>query len=281
MVTQEPNRIFLEPPYRTPRPNVAERMDATRIPGFVRHESLEDLQHKQERLRLRTNELQARNSDLEAYAHMVAHDLKDPLAAIVITSELLTDIPDLNRQELREFLQQIKATAYDMNGIINNLLLFTEVSKAEAPVEPVEMGPVVGKVCKRLALLTKEYQARIDLPETWPVAIGYAPWIEEVWANYISNALKHGRKPVHIQLGATTLADGMLRFWIRDNGPGIPAKTQMHLFRPFVQVRQSQNSEKGMGLSIVRSIVEKLGGQVGVESKLGQGSLFFFTLPAP
>jgi signal transduction histidine kinase len=224
--------------------------------------------------------LQAQNMQLELYAHMVAHDLKDPLTVMIVTSDLLSDVPDLTPQELKEYLQQIRFTAYDMNRIIDNLLLFAEVSKAEAPMEPVDMARVVAAIRKRLSYMINERQVQIDLPESWPVAFGYAPWIEEVWANYLSNAIKHSGQPPHVELGASPQPDGMVRFWTRDNGPGLPPKVRARLFRPFNQIDHIHNPGHGLGLSIVYQIVDKLGGQVGVESELGQGSLFYFTLPA-
>jgi signal transduction histidine kinase len=211
---------------------------------------------------------------------MVAHDLKDPLTVMIVTSDLISEVPDLTHKELTDYLQQIRFTAYDMNRIIDNLLLFAEVSKAEAPMEPMDMARVVAAIRKRLSYMIKERQVQIDLPQAWPVAIGYAPWIEEVWANYISNAIKHGGRPPRVELGASPQPDGMLRFWARDNGPGLPQKAQARLFTPFSQIDRLHNPGHGLGLSIVYQIVEKLGGQVGVESELGQGSLFFFTLPA-
>jgi len=167
-----------------------------------------------------------------------------------------------------------------MNQIINNILLFAEVSKAEAPLQPVQMARVVAKVQDRLSHMIKEQQAQIIIPEAWPDAIGYAPWLEEVWANYLSNALKHGGNPPRVELGASAQSDGMVRFWTRDYGPGLPTKVQAHLFKPFNQIDSFNDKKPSLGLSIVLTIVEKLGGQVGVESKPGQGSLFFFTLPA-
>jgi signal transduction histidine kinase len=125
-----------------------------------------------------------------------------------------------------------------------------------------------------------ERQAQLDLPPSWPNAIGYAPWLEEVWANYISNALRHGGQPPRVELGASTQPDGMVRFWTRDNGPGLPPHEQARLFAPFNQTCSIDATGQGLGLSIVHCIVEKLGGQVGVESEVGKGSQFFFTLPA-
>jgi|SRR5271157_514213 len=246
----------------------------------VIRDTFEDLQRSKEKLREREAALQARNKELEAYAHMVAHDLKDPLAVVVITSDLIADVPDLTRQELKEHMRQIRSTAYKMNKIIDNLLLLALVHKAEVSVEPVDMAWIVANVRDRLSYMIKEHRARIGLPEVWPEAIGYAPWIEEVWANLFSNALKHGGRPPRVELGASPQADGRVRFWMKDNGPGLPPDVKGRLFTPFNQIDPVQNSGHGLGLSIVHQIVEKLGGQVGVESEVGKGSLFFFTLPA-
>ena len=224
--------------------------------------------------------LEEKNRDLEAYAHTVAHDLKEPLSAIILTSNLINNIPDLPRDELIEYLGKIRSTAYQMNTIINTLLLFAKASSENAPAEHVNMALVVANVLNRLSNLVREYQAQIDLPEFWPAASGCAPWLEEVWANYLSNALKHGGQSPRIRLGASIETDGMVRYWMRDHGPGIPVDMQARLFSPLSQTDLNTNPGHGLGLSIVRNIVEKMGGQAGCESELGNGSLFFFTLPA-
>jgi len=280
MRSYERNRARLKSPTQKPGSNLPELSEARTIPEGLLQEPGNDLPRAQEQLRQQAAALQAQNKELEIYAHMVAHDLKDPLTVMIVTSDLIRDVPDLSQKELTDYLQQIRFTAYDMNRIIDNLLLFAEVSKAEAPMEPVDMARVVANIRKRLNYMIKERQAQIDLPQAWPVAIGYAPWIEEVWANYISNAIKHGGKPPRVELGASPQPDGMLRFWTRDNGPGLPQNARARLFTPFSQIDHIHNPGHGLGLSIVYQIVDKLGGQVGVESELGQGSLFFFTLPA-
>lgn len=248
--------------------------------GDLIRDVFDELQRSNEQLRDRITALQVQNKDLEAYAITVAHDLKEPLSVLVLTSNLITKIPDMSHDELKEYLQQIKFTAYQMNTTINALLLFAKVSRVEAPVERVDMGWVVKNVRIRLSHLISEYQARLDLPSSWPDAIGYAPWLEEVWANYISNALRHGGQPPHVELGASIQTDGMVRFWTRDNGPGVLPIDQARLFMPFSQLGSIDTPGQGLGLSIVHRIVEKLGGQVGVESEAGKGSQFFFTLPA-
>ena len=265
---------------RKPDVNLLESAEAPSISVGARRDSLGDLQCSHEQLREMLSNLRTRNIELEAYDHMLAHDLKDPLIIMIAAADLITDVPDLTRQELKEFMQQIRFTAYEMNSIINNLLLFAEVSKAEVSVEPVDMAKVVTNVRNRLGYMIKENRAKISIPRAWPRAIGYGPWLEEVWANYISNALKHGGQPPYVELGASAQPDSMIRFWTRDNGPGLPPDAQASLFTPFSQSDRLPNRGHGLGLSIALQIVEKLGGQVGVESDLGKGSLFFFTLPA-
>ena len=125
-----------------------------------------------------------------------------------------------------------------------------------------------------------EYHAEIIQPASWPVVVGYAPWVEEVWVNYLSNGLKYGGRPPCLELGATPQADGQIRLWVHDNGPGIPPAEQSRLFTEFVRLGEVGLKGHGLGLSIVRRIVEKLDGQVGVESQVGRGSTFYFTLPS-
>jgi len=88
-----------------------------------------------------------------------------------------------------------------------------------------------------------------------------------------------GVRPPRVELGADVLPDGMLRFWVRDNGEGLSPEQQAQLFTPFTQLRTIHAEGYGLGLSIVRRIVERLSGEAGVESAPGQGSLFYFTLP--
>ncbi|NLF76891.1 MAG: HAMP domain-containing histidine kinase, partial [Chloroflexi bacterium] len=103
---------------------------------------------------------------------------------------------------------------------------------------------------------------------------------EEVWANYINNAIKYGGEPPCVELGATAQPDGTVRFWVRDNGAGLTEEEQTRLFTPFTRLDQVRARGYGLGLSIVRRIMDRLGGEVGVESRDGEGSIFSFVLPA-
>jgi signal transduction histidine kinase len=223
--------------------------------------------------------LAASNKELDAFAHTVAHDLKNPLATIsVAITLLLQEYVRLEAGQAHEFLHMINRARIQSSNIIEELLLLAGVRKGIVAVKPLQMGEVVEQVQQRLALMIKEYQGQIISPAAWPQAVGYAPWIEEVWANYLSNGLKYGGQSPRLELGAT-VHERMTRFWVQDYGPGLTPEAQAKLFVEFTRLDEIRAEGHGLGLSIVRRIVEKLGGQVGVESQVGSGSLFYFTLP--
>jgi GAF domain-containing protein len=234
-----------------------------------------------EALRQRTVELQARNEELDAFAHTVAHDLKTPLNSLIgFGSFLERRFTQMSDEELRGDLRMIAQSGKKMNTIINELLLLASVRKMEeVEMEPLDMASIVAEARGRLADFIEEHQAEIIVMDDWPVALGRGQWVEEVWANYKSNALKYGGRPPRVELGATKQAAGTVRFWVRDNGPGLMPEEQARLFTPFTRLGQVSVKGHGLGLSIVRRIVEKMGGQIGVESQVGQGSTFAFILP--
>lgn len=234
-----------------------------------------------EALRQQTDDLRARNEDLDAFAHTVAHDLKNPLAMIAGFADILSNGIDLPAQEREKYLHTIIRNTQRMNNIINELLLLAEVRTQAVELAPLEMGAIVDAAFQHLAYLVEEYDAEIVLPEAWPMAWGHAPWVEEVWVNYLSNALKYGGCPPRLELGAAAEANGMARFWVRDNGSGLTPEEQARLFTPFTRLDQARARGHGLGLSIVRRIVEKLGGEAAVESEgiPGRGCVFSFTLP--
>lgn len=236
-----------------------------------------------ERLRQHTAELEASNQELDAFAHSAAHDIKNPLARVVGFAELLEgDYATLPEETLRHSLHRIAQTGRKMSNIVDELLLLSSMRQVEEiDLGPVDMASIVTEAQERLDDPIAEHQAEIILPSAgaWPAAMGYAPWIEEVWVNYLSNAIKYGGRPPRIELGATE-EGGWVRFWIRDNGPGLTPEEQARLFTPFTRLDLVRAKGHGLGLSIVRRIVERLGGEVGVDSRVGEGSVFSFILPA-
>jgi signal transduction histidine kinase len=238
------------------------------------------LRDAQKRLQTAKEELERQVQELDAFAHTVAHDLKSPLSSIMGYADLLAEVGEaMPKEELKENAELIVRGARKMSDIVENLLLLAGVRKGQVELRPIDMASVVSEARGRLARMIEDHKAEIILPEAWPVALGYGPWVEEVWANYLSNAIKYGGRPPRLELGATAGDDKAVRFWVRDNGPGISPENLSRLFMPFARIHQRQTEGHGLGLSIVQRIVEKLGGQVGVESELGRGSVFSFTLP--
>lgn len=235
-------------------------------------------------------ELETRNAELDAFAHTVAHDLKTPLTSLVGFSKLLAQrARGWSPEKIAGNAARILQMGYKMTNIVNELLLLASVrQKSDIERAPLAMGVIAEEALSRFDDQIAARDVRVTLPEAWPEALGYAPWVEEVWVNYISNALKYGGDPPRITLGADEgpgmVAEGdaasrFWRFWCRDNGPGLTAAAQAKLFAEFIRLEQTRAEGHGLGLSIVRRIIEKLGGEVGVESEVGVGSTFWFTLP--
>ncbi|MBN2002235.1 MAG: hypothetical protein JXA21_02665, partial [Anaerolineae bacterium] len=247
------------------------------------------------------HELELRNAELDAFTHTVAHDLKNPLGVISGFSMWLESrFEMLSPAVLRENIQRITRTSKKMNYIIDELLLFAGMRNAQVvETYPLDMSAVVNEALDRLSVAIKDSHAEVHLPEHWEVARGHAPWVEEVWANYLSNAFKYGGAPPRVEIGSARLDvdapdltparawqvkiprwQGKIVFWVQDNGAGLTPEEQARLFTMFTRLDAVRARGHGLGLSIVRRIVEKLGGEVGVESAPGEGSRFWFTLPA-
>ncbi|MBL9102627.1 MAG: AAA family ATPase [Myxococcales bacterium] len=220
------------------------------------------------------------NQELDAFARTVAHDLKNPLGTIAgYARYLLDDLEAVDRDELLEVLGRIEKSGEHTVRIVNELLLLASVRKGQVKMAPVDMEAVVQGALARLDAMLGEYGVTVEGPGQWPTALGHAPWIEEIWANYLSNAMKYGGRPPRVQVGATLEGDEHVRFWVRDNGPGISAAEQERVFAEFTRLEGARAEGHGLGLSIVKRIADRLDGSVGLTSELGAGSTFYFTLP--
>jgi PAS domain S-box-containing protein len=266
--------------------------------GLITHyvkvaEDITDRKRAEEALHQRTAELEVRNKELDAFAHTVAHDLQNPLGVMIGFAETLEEEPVLvPQEELKSHLHTIAQYGRKMSNIIDELLLLAGVRQMDVESAPLDMASIVMDARQRLADMIVGHGTEFIVSESWPAALGYGPWVEEVWVNYISNAIRYGGRPPRVELGAELLPGSptaeegaraeMVRFWVRDNGRGLTPEEQARLFVPFTQLAQVRVEGHGLGLSIVRRIMEKLGGQVGIESEgvPGKGCVFSFSLPA-
>jgi signal transduction histidine kinase len=259
--------------------------------AFARvHRDEQTLTETNHALTLYSHELEARNIELDAFAHTVAHDLRNVLASLVLTNSfLMDDHYQLSSTERATYRKQINHGLKTMTTTIDALLLLSRVrERADIDVVPLNMPTIVHEALRQLAHLLAgfpEDALRLSMPVTWPTAEGYEPWVEEIWVNYLSNAIKYGGRPLHIDVGGDIyppLTSGgavQVRFWVKDNGPGLTPEERDKLFTPFERLNNSRVEGHGLGLSIVARMATKLGGTVGVDSEPGDGSTFWFTLP--
>lgn len=231
-------------------------------------------------LEKRSIELQRRNDELDRFSSMVTHELRDPLGWVVTKIDTLLASYTFN-QHLNESLREIGYKAESMLDSIDALLSLASVLRANyVRVLPLDMLLMLRNVIEtRLAYLIEEHQGRIILPDSLPLARGHSVLVEEVWVNYLSNALKYSGDPSTIRVGAERGENGMVNFWVRDQGKALSAKECESLFNPPVALQDKFAKGHGLGLLIVRQIVEKLGGKVWIESKPGLGNTFYFSLP--
>lgn len=225
-----------------------------------------------------TADLEQKNKDLDAYSHTVAHDLKVPLRSMMNYSEMILNEHSMNKA-LQEHIPIYEQTAKSMFTIIEALLLFAQVSRIkELKLEQVPMNEVIRTARSRVQNLARERGGTIWISTSLPPIKSYAPWLEEIWVNYLSNALKYGGDDPVVEVSAHVLDNGYIRYQVRDYGPGIAPEKQVSLFKDYSRLNRKADGH-GLGLSIVKRIIEKLEGRVGVESEINEGSTFYFELP--
>lgn len=239
------------------------------------------LEAKSAQLERQTLALESQNRELDAYAHSVAHDLKTPLTTLIGMSSLLNSgAIAFSPEQTRNSISIIHRTATKMSAIIDALLLLASVRRADnLSPEIVNVRKIAEEAKQRLAELAERHGSQISFTGTWLPALGYEPWIEEVWVNYLSNAIKYGGTPAHIEIGCESIDDHHNKYWVRDHGAGIAGSKRAELFVQFSRLDPHATDGHGLGLSIVKRIIQRLHGNVGYEDASGGGSCFWFTLP--
>ncbi len=230
------------------------------------------------------NEIQEKErliGDLDAYARTVAHDLKNPISGVIgLTEFIKEDIENQRQDQAFELLDMLHEQGLKMLKIVDELLLLSRIRKEDIKLEVIDMQLVVNEAVDRLSRQCLERKASYEFPDYWPRILGNSQWLEEVWVNLISNAIKYGGNPPRIVLGSERLESGDFRFSIQDNGNGLPAESVSKLFIDFERLGKKSVEGHGLGLSITKRIIEKLGGEVMVSSQNtpGEGCIFSFTL---
>lgn len=234
-------------------------------------------------------------SDQEAADHLqslflanVTHEFRTPLSAINASVEFFLDeMENLTRDDIKQLLQSIHLSVTALQTLIDNLL---EASNIEAGrfvvhLRPVDFEEVVTQSVQVVAplLSRRDQRLRIHKPDHLPPIEADPLRLEQVLVNLLSNASKYGpvRQVIDLTIEHEHDHEHMLRVSVADRGPGIPLSAQPNLFRRFVHLDTKDGSQYGigLGLSLVKVIVEEHGGQVGVQDRPGGGACFWFTLP--
>jgi len=224
-------------------------------------------------------ELLLRNQELDAYARNVAHDLNTPLTALINFSDLLLDTDfEISAEERKHYLEIIAGNSRKMSSIIKELLIFATIKKEDIRLSTINMMQPIDNVICRLRFLIEQKSVEIKINDNIHDCSGYEPWIEEVWYNFIINAIKYGGTPPLIEVGSEIHNPEFVKYFVKDNGSGVSPEFKTIAFQTNNPDKDKISHGFGLGLSIVKSIVEKLGGFVDVESEEGNGSRFCFYL---
>jgi PAS domain S-box-containing protein len=223
------------------------------------------------------DELARSNARLEEFAYIAAHDLREPLRAISAYTELLVQDTqmDENAAHMAKFI--VDGTAR-MSTLIDDLLSFAATGMQEPP-RPVDLEHAVAQATQNLDLDIKMNGARVTL-DRLPIVRGNEIQLVRLFQNLIGNAVKYrGRDAPEIHLAAQRRGrDWIVR--VEDNGLGIAREDQSRVFMPFVRLGNREIPGTGLGLAVCKKIVDGMGGDIWVESELGAGSTFFFTMAA-
>lgn len=250
----------------------------------TRQDALEKLVH------LRTGQLEDvnrvlknKNDELESFIYVVSHDLKAPLVSIKGFTSLLTGpVRDKMTEEERHCVDRISANTAQMYDMLQDLLELSRVGRVEDEIGEVDTGHVVKEILDELKPALDQKHIQVSVNGDFPIVQASRKRLIQVFSNLIGNAIKYIGHPDQpkIEVGTQAADNNSCEFYVRDNGMGIPKEFQDKIFMVFQRGPRTDNLEgTGIGLSIVKKIIETRGGKIWVESEVGKGSTFYFTVP--
>jgi PAS domain S-box-containing protein len=238
------------------------------------------LRERTQRLAQATKALADRNRELDQFAYVTSHDLKAPLRGIANLAQWIEeDLGDLATGDIRQQLDLLRGRVQRMEALIDGILQFSRVGRVRETLEPVDVGALLAET---VDLLSPPPSFTVEIGPGMPTLIAERTRLQQVFQNLISNALKHhdradGRIEVQVRDGDDP---GYYEFTVRDDGPGIAPQYHERIFGIFQTLRPRDQVEgSGLGLALVKKIVEHHGGRIWLESAEGCGTAFHFTWP--
>ncbi|MDB6055686.1 MAG: putative Histidine kinase [Verrucomicrobiales bacterium] len=225
----------------------------------------------------RTSKLKETLGELEAFSYSVSHDMRSPLRAMQGYSEILSkDYADKLDEEARYLLERIEKGASRLDSLVQDVLTYSKVAKEELVMHPVALDTLVPEVIQAFNFETASIVVEHPLPKVY----GHEAFLSQIFSNLVTNAVKFkpSSRKAEIKVRAETVQEKVI-IWVEDNGIGIEPTHFDRIFTIFGRVHADKKYDgTGIGLSIVKKAVERLGGQIGLESELGKGTRFWFTL---
>ncbi|MFG0264578.1 MAG: PAS domain S-box protein [Rhodopirellula sp. JB055] len=243
---------------------------ATFIDITDRHLAAIDLQSKQE-------ELERSNEDLDRFAYIASHDLKAPLRGIMHLAEWINeDMPKQVGQDVRNHLDMLQTQVSRMDLLLNDLLAYARVTRQTDTVEPIDLNVTLPQL---FAFMSPPSTMQLSIPNRLPSLTTARGPLEQIFRNLLGNAIKHAATGQSITVTSQTLDDSY-QFTVSDDGPGIPTIAQERIFGMFQTLESGpERRGTGMGLHLVKRLVQVQGCDVWVEPESHQGATFHFTWP--
>lgn len=240
------------------------------------------------RLQAYTADLERSNTDLDEFAYIASHDLKEPLRGMHNHSRfLLEDYETVLDEDGVRRLNRIVRLSQRMEQLVNDLLYFSRIGRQQLAIKRTDVHAIVKDVVSTMELYLEERQAKVVVEEPLPEVVCDALRLTEVYRNLITNAVKYNDKPEPVvtigHVAHYAGKDGSTArdaYFVRDNGKGIPTEFYEDIFRIFKRLEKSSDTDDGTGagLTFVRKIIGRHEGDVWLESTVGQGTTFYFTL---
>lgn len=242
------------------------------------------LETNEQNLRIYATRLEESNQNLQEFAYVISHDLREPLRTISAYTQLLNRRiqPEFQTQEIKDFMHFIVDAAKRMDGQINGILEYSRVGRDDLNLEKIELNEILKISEANLHAKIEQTEAQIEIIGTLPKLRADRMQLTMLFQNLIGNAIKYQKPEVPPHLKVSTQREG--NFWeitVEDNGIGIEPRYLDSIFGVFRRLHTRSDIEgSGIGLSICKRIVHRHGGKIWAESVFGEGSSFHFTLPA-
>ncbi|CAN5194952.1 hypothetical protein BH23VER1_BH23VER1_09420 [soil metagenome] len=240
--------------------------------------------HRRRDVQSLNRQIAAKSDEMESFVYSVSHDLKSPLVTCRgFIGLMLEDLEDGNLEAVVDSATRIDRAVTSMGRLIDALLDLSQIGAVgKTTRKVVDVQKIVSDALGLYEQRARERGAKIEMGQEMPPAMAHPVEVQRIFENLITNALKYGcPKPGHsIRVTGEAVGEGMVRYAVSDDGPGIPPEYHRKIFQLFQRLDTGQDGT-GVGLATVAKVARVYGGDAWVESAPGEGSIFYFTLPAP